>query len=109
MAGEANPGVESPATGWAQVGGCGAWDAGNSRLSQFAFLLCFGGPALPRRVGSLCEEAAPGRAVCSKRLPGLGTDCKVLQSQNHFNTMSYNTKCKTNNMPYTHAMLYTLS
>ena len=35
MAGEANPGVESPATGWAQVGGCGAWDAGNSRLSQF--------------------------------------------------------------------------
>ena len=46
VAGEANPGVESPATGWAQVGECRAWDAGHSRLSQFTFLLYFGGPAL---------------------------------------------------------------
>ena len=58
VAGEADLGRESPATGWAQVGGCGAWDAGNSRLSQFAFLLCFRlrGPVLLCHVGSFCEE-----------------------------------------------------
>ena len=69
MAGEANPGKESPSTGGAVVGrGCVA-GAGGSGFSCFTFLLRLEGPACFRHGSTLGDCVAPDGPVGGERLP----------------------------------------
>ena len=69
MAGEANPGKESPSTGGAVVGrGC-VVGAGGSGFPCCTFLLRLEGPACFRHGSTLGDCVAPDGPVGGERLP----------------------------------------